>query len=86
MKSTQDIVDSIDTRLRELVEEITALNAARSALDASEHEPSRHPSRRTPTRLVHPRTENARTPASARTGNVASRQTSDESITRWSWR
>ena len=57
MKSTQDIVDSIDTRLRELGEEITALNAARSALDASEHEPSRHPSPRTPTRRVHPRTE-----------------------------
>jgi hypothetical protein len=33
MKTTQDIVDSIETRLRELNQEIQTLTAARSALD-----------------------------------------------------
>jgi hypothetical protein len=36
MKTTQDIVDSIETRLRELNQEIQALTAARSALDAED--------------------------------------------------
>jgi hypothetical protein len=43
MKTTQQIVDSIDTRLRELNQEIATLDAARSAL-GSERE-SRTPSR-----------------------------------------
>lgn len=36
MKTTQDIVDSIETRLRQLNQEIETLTAARSALDGDE--------------------------------------------------
>jgi hypothetical protein len=40
MKTTQDIVDSIETRLRELNQEIETLTAARSALDREASRPS----------------------------------------------
>jgi hypothetical protein len=46
MKTTQQILDSIDGRLRELNAEIETLDAARSALDGREAQPS--PARRTP--------------------------------------
>jgi predicted HTH transcriptional regulator len=36
MRTTQDIVDSIDNRLRELNQEIETLNAARTALDGAQ--------------------------------------------------
>jgi hypothetical protein len=40
MRTTQAIVDSIDTRLRELNQEIETLTAARTALDGREDGPS----------------------------------------------
>lgn len=46
MKTIQQILDSIDGRLRELNAEIETLDAARSALDGREAQPS--PTRRTP--------------------------------------
>jgi hypothetical protein len=82
MKSTQDIVDSIDTRLRELSDEINALNAARSALDASEHQPSTQPPRRTSTRRIRATGDNPAARASAPSNNEAARTTSQESTTR----
>ena len=47
MKTTQDIVDSIEDRLRELNQEIETLNAARVALDGEQES---KPARATPTR------------------------------------
>jgi hypothetical protein len=41
MTSTQEILDSIDERLRKLNDEIAALTAARSALDAGDAPPAR---------------------------------------------
>jgi hypothetical protein len=78
MKSTQDIVDSIDTRLRELGEEINTLNAARSALETSEHEPSIRPSRRTTTRRARPAGELPRTRASAASRHETSPEVAQE--------
>ena len=78
MKSTQDIVDSIDTRLRELSDEINTLNAARSALDASERQPSTQPPRRTSTRSIRATGDNPAAPSN----NDAARTTSQESTTR----
>ena len=44
MRTTQEIVESIDNRLRELNDEIQTLNAARVALDANEGRSSGRPS------------------------------------------
>jgi len=46
MRTTQDIVESIDNRLRELNDEIKTLDAARVRLDAHESRPSRRRSQR----------------------------------------
>jgi hypothetical protein len=43
MRTTEEIVESIDNRLRELNEEIKTLDAARVALDAREDRASRRP-------------------------------------------
>lgn len=43
MKTSQEIVESIDSRLRELDDEIKALDAARVALDRRENQPTRRP-------------------------------------------
>ncbi len=43
MRTTQEIVESIDSRLRELNNEIKTLDAARAALDGRENRPSRPP-------------------------------------------
>lgn len=43
MRTTQEIVESIDKRLRELDDEIRTLDAARAALDGQENGPSRRP-------------------------------------------
>jgi hypothetical protein len=40
MRTTEDIVDSIENRLRELNQEIASLTAARTALDGRESEPA----------------------------------------------
>jgi hypothetical protein len=40
MRTTEDIVDSIETRLRELNQEIESLTAARTALDGREDGPA----------------------------------------------
>lgn len=63
MRSTQEIVHSIDARLRELHEEIKTLDAARAALDNSESHSRRRGNRRVPNRQTsasgasrHPRT------------------------------
>jgi hypothetical protein len=44
MRTTQEIVESIDKRLRELDDEIKTLDAARVALDNQERRPSTRPS------------------------------------------
>jgi hypothetical protein len=43
MKTSQEIVESIDNRLRELNDEIRTLDAARVALDGREKQPTRRP-------------------------------------------
>jgi hypothetical protein len=48
MRTTQEIVESIDNRLRELNDEIQTLNAARAALNEDEIRPAR----RRPTRAA----------------------------------
>jgi hypothetical protein len=43
MRTTQEIAESIDNRLRELNDEIKTLDAARGALDGRQRQPSRRP-------------------------------------------
>jgi hypothetical protein len=70
MKTTQQIVDSIDTRLRELNQEIETLDAARTAL-GSERESRTTPRARTsaPAKTRKPARRRARAKA-ARSGDV----------------
>jgi hypothetical protein len=74
MRTTQEIVESIDKRLRELNDEIKTLDAARVALDRHENRPSRQP----PAGVINRR--NSAASASARTKNSAQsrRETSAE--------
>jgi hypothetical protein len=58
MRTTDEILDSIDQRLREVKEEIETLNAARAALDSRERPTTQRP-RRTVTRRAAPSQTNA---------------------------
>lgn len=80
MKSTRKIVDSIDSRLRELGEEIKALNTARSALDAGEHRSSPRPSRNATKRRGAAASASSRIRTSARSERKASSKVSHESV------
>lgn len=73
MGTTQDIVDSIEARLRELSQEIEELDAARSALN---DRPTRSPRQAAPTLTEHRRAAGAssRTRAPSRTSHQASAQ------------
>jgi hypothetical protein len=82
MNSTQDIVDSIDTRLRKLSEEINTLNAARSALDGRERQSSTEPSRRAGRKRPAGRRPTPRPRASVRSRHETSREVTHESIGR----
>jgi len=65
MRTTQEIVESIDKRLRELDDEIRTLVAARVALDGQENGPSRRP----PARVTNRRNRAAN--ATSRTNRAA---------------
>jgi hypothetical protein len=82
MNSTQDIVNSIDTRLRELSEEINTLTAARSALNAREQQPSTQPSRRAGRQRPTGRRRTPRTRASTRSRHDTAQKTTHESTAR----
>jgi DNA-binding MarR family transcriptional regulator len=82
MKSTQDIVDSIDSRLQELTQEINTLSAARSALDAPAHEPLTQPSRRAIKRGTRATSASPRTRPSASSPREISRKASRERTAR----
>ena len=80
MRTTQEIVESIDKRLRELNDEIKTLDAARVALDRRENRPSRQPpagvtNRRNPA-------ASARTKNSAQSRRETSAEVSSESASR----
>ena len=72
MGTTQEIVDSIDARLRELNEEIKTLDAARSALDGRESRSSRRPPPSVPTGAARPNRARSRAQASTRAKHDAS--------------
>ena len=71
MRTTQEIVKSIDNRLRELNDEIKTLNAARVALDGRENRSSRRPPTTATGRHRSPRA-NARNKPSAQSKRQAS--------------
>lgn len=54
MRTTEEIVESIDNRLRQLKDEIATLDAARAAFDARENPPSRRRPARRPARATSP--------------------------------
>jgi hypothetical protein len=76
MKSTQDIVESIDTRLEELAGEINTLSAARSALDAPPRQPLTQSSRRATKRRARATSPSPRARASASSPHETSRKAS----------
>jgi hypothetical protein len=82
MNSTQDIVDSIDTRLRKLSEEIKTLNAARSALDAREQQSSTELSHRARRNHAAGSGRSPRTRASTRSRRETSPEVTHESVAR----
>jgi hypothetical protein len=59
MRTTDEILDSIDNRLREVKEEIRTLNAARAALHGRERPTARRPRRTVTTRAAPPQTNGA---------------------------
>jgi hypothetical protein len=69
MRTTNEIIDSIDIRLREVKAEIQTLNAARAALDSRGHETTQR-RRRTVTRTARPK-PNAAGRKAARAAEVA---------------
>jgi FaeA-like protein len=82
MRTTQEIVDAIDGRLRELNEEIETLDAARSALDAREIRPAGKSSVGAPDRRRStPRASSVR-PAPPQSGREASAETPGDSAPR----
>lgn len=68
MTTTQNILDSIETRLRELNDEIETLSAARSALDGGEATPAQR-SRPTTAPSVTSRSPRRRAARTRRSGN-----------------
>jgi hypothetical protein len=83
VKSTQDILDSIDTRLQKLSEEINTLSAARSALDAPGHQSLTQPSRRVTKRGARASSATPRTrPSSASSPHETSQNASRERTAR----
>src|ERR1700729_1903408 len=79
MRTTQEIVESIDGRLRELHDEIKTLDAARVALDGQEERPSRpRPDRVTKRGNRRPRAR-SRTKTSAPPARATSVEASAES-------
>lgn len=74
MKTTQEIVESIDKRLRELNEEIKTLDAARVALDRHEAQPSRRP----PASVTNRRNPAANASTRRKTSAKSRRETSAE--------
>lgn len=75
MKTTQEIVTSIDVRLRELRQEIKTLDTARSALDGGKRSASRRTATGTTYRRGSGPGANASSRASAQSGPQASLQT-----------
>lgn len=82
MKTTQEIVKSIDTRLRELNDELKTLDAARVALDGRERKPSPRPSTTATNRHSAATRANARTKASAQSKREASADVVSEPASR----
>ncbi len=82
MRTTQEIAESIDNRLRELNDEIKTLDAARIALDGREDRPSRRrPAGVTKRRSSAPRAS-PRTKASTQSKRQASAHVGSEPVSR----
>lgn len=82
MRTTQEIVESIDKRLRELDDEIKTLDAARVALDRQENRPSRRPRARVTNRRTRAASASSRTKSSAQPRRAASAKVSAASAPR----
>jgi hypothetical protein len=82
MNSTQDIVNSIDTRIRKLTEEINTLTAARSVLDAREQQSSTKRPRRARTQRARAKSARPRTDVPARSLHDTPREASQDSVPR----
>lgn len=76
MKTTQEIVESIDSRLRELNDEIKSLDAARVALDRRERPPSRRAPAKVTRRRIPAFRATSRTNASAQSRRESSAEVS----------
>ena len=82
MRTTQEIVQSIDERLRELNDEIKMLDAARVALDGHENRPSTRPPASVTNRRKAPARASSQTKPSARTRREISAEVAAESARR----
>lgn len=82
MRTTLEIVESMDNRLRELNDEIKALDAARVALDGRESRPYRRPPASVTNRRGSAAGADSRTRASAQSTREASVEASGESASR----
>jgi len=79
MRTTQEIVESIDKRLRELTDEIKTLDAARVALDGQENRPSERPPASVTQRRRPPASVSSRTNTPAQSRRETSAEVSAES-------
>lgn len=82
MRTTQEIVTSIDNRLRELSDEIKTLDAARVALDGRETRPSRRPPTSATNRRSSASRASSQTKASAQSKREASADVVSEPASR----
>ena len=82
MRTTQEIVESIDNRLRELNDEIKTLDAARVALDGREDRPSRRRAAGVTKRRSSAPRASSRTKASAQSTREASPRVVSEPASR----
>ena len=79
MRTTQEIVESIDNRLRELNDEIKTLDAARVALDGQENRPFERPPASVTQRRKPPAGVRSRTNTPAQSRRATSAEVSAES-------